>query len=229
MSLLVYVALARRSEDAGFTCEFPDFPGLGASAPSMGELLPAARDALLAHLQRLADEAQEWPAATSLDHAPAEPGRFPFLVDVSVDDTPVRVNISIGERLLRQIDQAAQGSGMSRSGFIAQAARQALEGRSARAGDFDAVARRLQEEVSGLGRKITESLGPDSTFTKHVSELDTRIGETLRRAAEGLSAAVARRREGKAAGHGAETGPGAEEAPPAAAAPEGPAPETGRS
>lgn len=166
----------------------------------MAELVTAAREAVSKELQRLTDEGQEWPRPTPAETFAPEPGVMPFLVDVQVEDPPVRVNISIGERLLKRIDQAAEARGMSRSGFIATAARSALgEKTGAGAGaDFDAIARKLQDEWSVLGRKITESLGPDSAFNRSVTDFDARVTETIRKTADGISAAMARRRDAEA-------------------------------
>lgn len=155
---------------------------------------------MLKELQRLADDGHDWPKPTALEAVTAEPGVIPFLVDVSVEDTPVRVNISIGERLLKRIDQAAETRGMSRSGFIAASARTAL-GEKIGAGtgaDFDAIARKLQDEWSVLGRKITDSLGPDSAFNRSVNDFDAKLTETIRKTADNISAAMARRKEAEA-------------------------------
>ena len=51
---------------------------------------------------------------------------------------------------------------MTRSGFIAQAVRASLGEATHGAGDFDAMGRRLEDEMMALGRRINESIGPDS-------------------------------------------------------------------
>jgi metal-responsive CopG/Arc/MetJ family transcriptional regulator len=55
------------------------------------------------------------------------------LIDVDVNrlavrsgQKPMRINISLPERLVHQIDEAARASGATRSGFLARAARQAM-------------------------------------------------------------------------------------------------------
>lgn len=200
MTTLVFVALTRSAPAGGYTAQFPDLPGLTVDGADIAALVVAAREAVQKELQRLTDEGLDWPKPAGLEAIPAEPGVVPFLVDVAVDDTPVRVNISIGERLLKRIDQAAETRGMSRSGFIASAARTAL-GEKIGAGtgaDFDAIARKLQDEWSVLGRKITDSLGPDSAFNRSVNDIDAKVTETIRKTAENISAAMARRKEAEA-------------------------------
>lgn len=200
MSTVIFVAFGQGDRTAGYTARFPDLPESAAAGADMAGLIADARVALDRELKRLSDQGEAWPSPTPIELLTVPPGAIPFLVDVAVDDTPVRVNISIGERLLGRIDQAAEAGGMSRSGFIATAARKALGDKTGHAGlvDLDAVARQLQTEWSQVSRKITESLGPDSPFSRNMTDLDDRVTETVRKAAEGIAAAMARRKEAEA-------------------------------
>ena len=200
MPNLVFVALAAGDQQSGYQARVPDLPGLSVSGASIADLVAAAREAIQRELQRLTDEGQEWPRPTAAEAVSAAAGEIPFLVDISVEDPPVRVNISIGEQLLKRIDQAAEARGMSRSGFIAAASRTALGEKigSGTGADFDAIARKLQDEWSVLGRKITESLGPDSAFNRPVGDFDARVSETIRKTADSISAAMSRRRDAEA-------------------------------
>ena len=83
---------------------------------------------------------------------------------------------------------------MTRSGFIAQAVRTSL-GETSRGPAYDPLGKRLQEELSALGRRINESLGPDSAFTRRMNEIDEVVYEGVRRAADSVSAAISRRQE----------------------------------
>lgn len=189
MTTLVFHAFAVGDQATGYRATFPDLPTLSVEAPSAPELLTVAREAVLAELKRLTDEGTAWPTPTPIELAAVPPLAFAFFVDVSVDDTPVRVNISIGEQLLKRIDEAAEARGMSRSGFIATAARAALGERPVN-GEFEAVADRLQAEWSVLSRKITESLGPDSAFHRSMNEFDATVTDGLRRAVDKVTTAV---------------------------------------
>ena len=198
MNAIVYVALAEASSTAGYAAHFPDLPECSASGPEPAELLANARAALLAELRARAERAEEWPVPTRVEQIQPKPSQFTLLVDVEVEDTPVRVNISIGEQLLKKLDAAAEAGGSTRSGFIAQAVRERLgEGRQG-AADLEGVARRLQDELAAMGRKIQESLGPDSAFSHSMADLDARLSDTIRKAADTVSSAMARRREGHA-------------------------------
>ena len=200
MTTLIFVALGQGTQASGYSARVPDLPSVSVTAATMAELLAQARESVLQALGEMADEGAEWPTPTPLETVSAGAGDIAFLVDVTVEDAPLRVNISIGERLLKRIDQTAEGRGMSRSGFIAAACRAALGERQAKTGaaELDAVARRLQEEWTVLGRKLTESLGPDSVFHRNLAEVDNRLTETIRKTADGISAAMARRQEAEA-------------------------------
>jgi len=202
MNTIFYVAIARGEGVSGYRARFPDLPEITAAGADPAELMAHARAAVNARLQALADAGEEWPPATAVEHVQVQPPEFVLLVDVEVEDTPVRVNISLGEQLLKRLDAAAVASGATRSGFIAQAVRARLDERRFRAADFEGAARKLQDELSAVGRKINESLGPDSAFSRSMAEFDDRVTETIRKAADGVSAAMQRRRDAEARGAG---------------------------
>jgi len=205
MAAVLYFAVVTPKAEGGYSAEFPDLPGVVATGADMGGLLAAARETVLAQLQALADDGQEWPKPTPGDLLRPDPPAFALVVDVHVDDPPVRVNISIGEQLLKRLDAAAAARGASRSGFIAQAVRASLGEKSSAGPDFEAAARRMQDELSALGRKLTDSLGPNSTFSRTMADFDDRVTETVRKAADSVSAAMARRKEAEARAAGERT------------------------
>jgi predicted RNase H-like HicB family nuclease len=215
MSTILYVALASAQAGGGYRASFPDLPECTVEAPDLAQLLLTARQTVTAYLQKTADAGDTWPEPTPIEKVSLTPGVFPVLVDVSVEDTPVRVNISLGERLLQRLDAAAESKGMTRSGYIAQAVRVSL-GERGPAPDFDAATRRLQEELRAVGRKINDSLGPNSAFSRRMTELDEQIHEGVRSAADSVAAAMARRRE---ANRAAAAGAAPTEPPPSASAP----------
>jgi predicted RNase H-like HicB family nuclease len=194
MSTILFVALATADDGGGYRATFPDLPDCTVQAPDLAQLLASARQALGERLQRTADAGDTWPQPTPIEKISLTPGVFPLLVDVTVEDTPVRVNISLGERLLQRLDAAAEAKGMTRSGYIAQAVRVSL-GERGPAPDFEAATRRLQDELRTVVRKINDSLGPNSAFSRRMTEIDEQIHEGVRNAADSVSAAMARRRE----------------------------------
>jgi predicted RNase H-like HicB family nuclease len=206
MTTLVFVALASTDPDGGYSASFPDAPDCTLKARDLTELLLGSRQALAAHLQRIADAGDAWPAPTRVEDLQLDKGVIPLLVDVVVEDTPVRVNISLGENLLQRLDAAAAARSMTRSGFIAHAVKASL-GERGPTGDFDTATRRLQDELTALGRKITDSIGPGSAFSRRMSELDDQVYEGVRKAADSVSAAMTRRRQARAAEAGPSTPP----------------------
>lgn len=194
MTTVIYVARAQAVGGEGYKATFPDLPGCAATGGDLASLIANARQELTAKLEALENAGEAWPAATPIEQLPLDPGAFHLPVDVAVDDPPVRVNISLGERLLQRLDAAAEARGMTRSGFIAQSVRVSL-GDATRVGDdFAAGGRRLQDELSLLGRRITESIGPESPFARRMNELDDRVYDGVRMAADTVSAAMTRRR-----------------------------------
>ena len=126
MSTIVYVAVVEGSEKEGYSAFFPDLPGCVTASSTMLELLADARDALALHLEGMVEDGVPLPVPSPLENIPidaevAEVGRI--LIDAEVDDSPVRVNISIGAQLLKRVDTAAQVRGMTRSGFMIEATR----------------------------------------------------------------------------------------------------------
>jgi predicted RNase H-like HicB family nuclease len=194
MNTVLFVAVATAEPSGGYRATFPDVPEIEIKAADLAELIQSARQALSAHLARTADAGETWPKPTPVEQVALAPGAIPVLVDVAVDDTPIRVNISLGERLVQRLDAAAEACGMTRSGFIAQAVRVSL-GERGPATDFDAATRRLQDELRTLGRKINDSIGPGSPFSRRMTEFDDQVYEGVRKAADSVSAAMARRRE----------------------------------
>ena len=196
MDTIIFVALAAPDAAGGYRARFPDAPDCEVQAASIAELLLAARQAISAHLQRPVDAGEAWPAPTPVEQIELPAGTIPLLVDISVEDRPIRVNVSLGERLVQRLDAAAEAGGMTRSGFITQAVRVSL-GERGPAGDFEATARRLQDELQSLGRRINDSIGPGSTFSRRMAELDDQVFDGVRKVADSVSAAVNRRREAR--------------------------------
>lgn len=203
MTTVIYVALVSGGQAEGYKAHFHDLPDCAVSGGGLAELLTNARQGLTRCLEAFEAAGDAWPAATPIEQIPSQPGVMPIPVDVAVDDQPIRVNISLGERLVQRLDAAAEAGGMTRSGYIAKAVRASLGEGSQAQGDFDAVSRRLQEELNALGRRINDSIGPESVFNQRMNELDERFYKGVRKAADNVSAAMARKLDGaKAAERG---------------------------
>ena len=190
MSTVVYAAVITGDEPQGYRAGFPDLAEVDVRASAMDELLRLARERLLQALKAREDAGEAWPAPTPLGRvreALRGGDQAVLMVDVDVEDPPVRVNVSIGERLLNRIDAAAATQGMTRSGFLAAAARSRLDAAGAPMGEG---AQRLYEEVAAAGRRITETLGPESAVGRMLAEFDARAMEGLRHLGEGVGSAM---------------------------------------
>jgi len=198
MNTLLFVALVRGSQSGGYAASFPDLPSATARGPDVAGLVVDARRVVLDQLQALSDAGEAWPRATPVEDIVMAPGEIAVLIDVAVDDPPIRVNVSLGERLVQRLDAAAEARGMTRSGFIAQSVRMNL-GEQPRS-DFEGAGRRLQDDFTALARKINDAIGPNSAFERRMADIDDRFYDGVRRAADSVSAAMARRREARAGG-----------------------------
>jgi predicted RNase H-like HicB family nuclease len=123
-----YIALLRKEADSDYGVEFPDLPGCVTAGTSLDDAAAMAREALDFHLEGLAAEGQPRPKPSALTDilAKAESsGTLPVLVPAAKPKgRAARVSVTIEEHLLAEIDAEAGPGG--RSGFLAQAARNAL-------------------------------------------------------------------------------------------------------
>jgi len=124
--MTAYIALLRKDAASEYGVDFPDFPGCVTAGATLEEARLMAAEALSLHVEGMIEDSEAIPEPSSLDAIMADPANadaVAFLVDVPVETTrAVRVNITIPEDLLKQIDRATN----NRSKFLANAARAAL-------------------------------------------------------------------------------------------------------
>ena len=129
-----YVAVLRKTPSSDFGVEFLDLPGCFSACSTLEEAKAMASEALRLHLDGLEEDELAVPQPSDLDAVEQmlrdkRGDDFYALVEVEaepVEQRVVRVNITIEEKLLRDIDSAAAEEGMSRSGFLAEAARKTM-------------------------------------------------------------------------------------------------------
>ncbi len=131
-----YPAFLVQDSDDGVEDEygvvFPDLPGCTSAGDTLQEAAESAVEALALHVEGMANAGQKLPPPSSPD-APSPKwldgiGRLVATVLVPVEplSRAVRTNITLDEGLLRRIDRAAAAEGNTRSGFLAQAARERI-------------------------------------------------------------------------------------------------------
>ena len=121
-----YIAIIHKEPDSDYGVSFPDFPGCVTAGSSLDEAKDMAREALAFHVEGMREDGEAIPEPSSLDTVMADPDfadGVAFLVTLHFQPRTVRVNITLPEDELKHIDEAARARGMSRSAFLAQAAR----------------------------------------------------------------------------------------------------------
>jgi predicted RNase H-like HicB family nuclease len=124
-----FYALVRKDPDSAFGIEFPDLPGCFSAADEIEDVLPNACEALELWFE---DEAEVAPMR--LDQVRAlvaqDLAEGAFIVAVPLirqTGKLVRANISLDRGMLDAIDRAASERKLTRSAFLADAARKAIE------------------------------------------------------------------------------------------------------
>ena len=126
-----YIAVIHKDPDSDFGVSFPDFPGCITAGATIDEVKDMAHKALPFHIKGMLEDGEKIPIPSRLEEIMADSDytdAAAFLVVTIPDLKPrsVRVNITIPEDTLYRIDVAAKKRGMSRSSFLAHAARNAI-------------------------------------------------------------------------------------------------------
>ncbi len=122
-----YPAIVRKAADSDYGVDFPDFPGCVTAGLTPEEAADFAAEALALHIDdmREGDPALPTPTPGADVVVDLEEGETAYLIFVpapAIKSRAVRVNVTLPEELLRQIDNHAP----NRSAFLASAARAAL-------------------------------------------------------------------------------------------------------
>jgi predicted RNase H-like HicB family nuclease len=133
MNKLIYVILIEPGDaDHAFGVEVPDLPGCFSAGDTFAEAVANAKSAIEAHLAVLVDEGMAIPEPTDIAAHRLNPDFADRLWGfVEVDNIPelkksVRLNISLPQGLLKEIDQYAKAHHLTRSGFLAEAVKNAM-------------------------------------------------------------------------------------------------------
>jgi len=137
MGTKLYLGVVEKDEDSAFGMWFADMPGCFPASDALEDLPREAALLLRQHVEALESAGRPVPAPRSLAEVMAEPevraalahGATTLLVPLLADGgRTVRVNVTVERGLLEQIDAAAETRGLSRSAFLAQAAREKIAG-----------------------------------------------------------------------------------------------------
>jgi len=126
-----YIALIHKDPHSEFGVWFPDFPGCISAGATLDEARTNAEEALAFHVEGMAEDGDAIPEPSSLEQIMADPeNRDAVAVLIPLREQAartVRVNITLPEATLAEIDRYAEAHGFTRSGFLAQAAKRAIE------------------------------------------------------------------------------------------------------
>ena len=126
-----YIALIHKDPRSEFGVSFPDFPGCISAGATLDEARTNAEEALAFHVEGMAEDGDAIPEPSSLEEVMAAPeNRDGVAVLIPLREQAartVRVNITLSEATLAEIDRYAEAHGFTRSGFLAQAAKRAIE------------------------------------------------------------------------------------------------------
>ena len=125
-----YIALIHKDDATDYGVSFPDFPGCITGGKSLEEAQAMAGEALSLHIDGVLEDGDRLPAPSPLSSIMQHRENLKavaFLVPVvSSSQKVVRVNITMREGELQQIDAFADRHKMTRSGFLIQAAQTAI-------------------------------------------------------------------------------------------------------
>jgi predicted RNase H-like HicB family nuclease len=132
-----YVAVIEKDADSAFGVWFPDIEGCFSAGDTLEEAVANAAIVLRQHAEAVESAGRRLSAARAVDEVLRDgdvresiaAGAVLFAVPLLADaGRTVRINISLDKALVDQIDSAASARGLTRSAFIAQAAREKIIG-----------------------------------------------------------------------------------------------------
>jgi predicted RNase H-like HicB family nuclease len=122
-----YIALIHKDPNSAYGASFPDLAGCISAAESLEDLRPMIEESLSLHIEGMLEDGAALPEPSPLDTI-IKSKDYQDAIAVMVVKAPesqgatVRVNITLPEKTLAQIDRKAAKKGMSRSSFLAKAA-----------------------------------------------------------------------------------------------------------
>jgi predicted RNase H-like HicB family nuclease len=129
-----YPVVLHTDDGVRYGVTVPDLPGCFSAGDTLEQALENVVEAIELHLEGLTEDGGEVPQPSPLSEHVSNPdyaGGVWALVEVDTarfDGKAEKINITLPRRLLARVDEYARARGMTRSGFLAQAAQQAMRG-----------------------------------------------------------------------------------------------------
>jgi len=126
-----YCALIHKDSESDFGVSFPDFPGCVTAGKSIDEAKDMAQEALSGHVKVMREFGEQIPESSSLETIVSSPENsdvIAFFIVTVQNQKPkkIRINITLPEDDLLQIDTFAKRYGLSRSAFLLKAAQESI-------------------------------------------------------------------------------------------------------
>ena len=127
----IYVGVVHKDMNSAYGVHFPDVPGCFSAADTFEDVIPNAVEALSLFFEDAeAIEPRDLSAIKDVAAEDLREGATLIAVPhVTTSQKQERVNISMQRGMLEAIDQSAKARGLTRSAFLAEAARNEIEGR----------------------------------------------------------------------------------------------------
>lgn len=129
-----YIGIIHKDADSDFGISFPDFPGCISAGTSLDEARSEGESALAFHVRGMIEDGEAIPEPSSLEAVMADADHkdgVAVLVPLHAPARTVRINVTMPEETLREIDQFAEARGLTRSGFLQVAAKKAMSDEAA--------------------------------------------------------------------------------------------------
>ncbi|MBF0562748.1 MAG: type II toxin-antitoxin system HicB family antitoxin [Alphaproteobacteria bacterium] len=131
MAVRYFPAIIEGGDEPGYCVFFPDLPGCTSAGDTIEQAALNAEDALRGHLAMMIRDSDPIPDQRPLDQIGQDPEVTEvarIMVRAEIPGRAIRLNISMDDGLVEAVDHEAAARGMTRSGFLAEAARRALAG-----------------------------------------------------------------------------------------------------
>ncbi len=130
-----YVAFIHHELEVGYGISFPDFPGCVSLGNTVDEAVRHGCEALAFHFEGMVSDGDPIPSPRTIEEIKADDELAEWRLGADIVFVPLlldrgsskRVNISIDRGLLDAIDDEARARGMTRSAFLASAARHEIQ------------------------------------------------------------------------------------------------------
>jgi len=125
-----YIGLIHKDANSDFGVSFPDFSGVITAGVTLDDARAMAEEALALHVEGMVADGEAIPEPSTLEEVMSDPDNrsgVAILVSVKTEQPKaIRVNVTLPEDVLAQIDRDAEAHGFTRSGLLAQAARKLM-------------------------------------------------------------------------------------------------------